>query len=287
MDYNEIIAGKIKQLRDERGISQKDFGEMVGYNQRTVSFWEKGSVKPDLNALHQISKKTGKPIAWFFDESADDRPVIQQTYDRQLQEKIMATLAIIEENIKEIKEEYLITPSSGESAINSLANSPSNILLSGNINSTKITDTMILSPKNIKIERTKKEMNQPEKPQTTQKEPENELGKIADILERQLDSLEKLNFLTQQGFLHLSTEMQEVKKNLRETEENLKGTEGILQLLAAYETGELLENDFKRKLKELGLLGLANHKNNYKSANRTGINSDIQKVVSVKLSSVE
>lgn len=202
MDYNEIIAGKIKQLRDEKGISQKDFGEMVGYNQRTVSFWEKGSVKPDLNALHQISKKTGKPVAWFFNESTNDSPVIQQTYDRQLQEKIMVTLAIIEENIKEIKEEYLINSTPGESAINSLANPPSNILLPDNIKSTNITDTMILSPvKNIKIERTKNEMNQSEKPQTTQKEPENELGKIADILERQLDSLEKLNFFDTAGVL--------------------------------------------------------------------------------------
>lgn len=54
---------KLKELRIEKGLSQRKLGEILGVCNQTVSFWETGSREPDLDAL--------KEIADYFNVSAD------------------------------------------------------------------------------------------------------------------------------------------------------------------------------------------------------------------------
>ena len=54
---------RIKELRLQRGIKQKDLSEFLSVAQNTVSYWEKGTYEPDHDAL-------GK-IADFFDVTID------------------------------------------------------------------------------------------------------------------------------------------------------------------------------------------------------------------------
>ena len=54
---------KLKELRIEKGLSQRKLGELLGVCNQTVSFWETGSREPDLDALVKI--------AAFFEVSVD------------------------------------------------------------------------------------------------------------------------------------------------------------------------------------------------------------------------
>ena len=54
---------KLKELRIEKGLSQRKLGELLGFCNQTVSFWETGSREPDLDALIKIAD--------FFEVSVD------------------------------------------------------------------------------------------------------------------------------------------------------------------------------------------------------------------------
>ena len=49
------IADRIKQLRKKKGVSQSQLAEAIGVKNNTVSTWERGTRKPDVDALHLLS----------------------------------------------------------------------------------------------------------------------------------------------------------------------------------------------------------------------------------------
>ncbi len=50
------IGAFLKQLRNEKGITQEQLAEILGVSGRTVSRWETGTNLPDLSILVQISE---------------------------------------------------------------------------------------------------------------------------------------------------------------------------------------------------------------------------------------
>lgn len=59
MQYSE----KIRLLRDEKGITQKELSRIVGMSPQTISKWEKGEVQLDFNSISKLCE--------YFDVSAD------------------------------------------------------------------------------------------------------------------------------------------------------------------------------------------------------------------------
>lgn len=55
---------KIRELRIEKGISQKELAEYLGMSAGNLCDWEKGRTEPDINALIRIAD--------YFDESVDN-----------------------------------------------------------------------------------------------------------------------------------------------------------------------------------------------------------------------
>lgn len=53
----------LKELRNEKGLSQKQLAKELGVLERTISYWESGSRECDFDTLILISK--------FFDVSVD------------------------------------------------------------------------------------------------------------------------------------------------------------------------------------------------------------------------
>lgn len=49
------IADRIKQLRKKKGVSQSQLAEAIGVKNNTVSTWERGTRKPDVDVLHLLS----------------------------------------------------------------------------------------------------------------------------------------------------------------------------------------------------------------------------------------
>lgn len=50
-----MIIERLKQLRNDYQISQKDFAEAIGVAQQTVASWEVGRTEPANNALKEIA----------------------------------------------------------------------------------------------------------------------------------------------------------------------------------------------------------------------------------------
>ena len=53
---------KIDELRKERGLSQKEFGKLIGAAQNTVCNWENGKREPDTQTLNKIAKFFGVSV---------------------------------------------------------------------------------------------------------------------------------------------------------------------------------------------------------------------------------
>ena len=50
-----FFGEKLKELRLEKGLSQRKLGEILGVCNQTVSFWETGSREPDLDSIVNIA----------------------------------------------------------------------------------------------------------------------------------------------------------------------------------------------------------------------------------------
>ena len=61
---DKILGENIRQLRVINNLLQKEFGEKVGVNQRTVSSWEVGQSEPSVALIRKICKE--------FDVTADE-----------------------------------------------------------------------------------------------------------------------------------------------------------------------------------------------------------------------
>ena len=61
---NNTFGKRLKELRTEQGLSQQKLGEIFGFCNQTISFWENGSREPDLDTLVEI--------AHYFDVSLEE-----------------------------------------------------------------------------------------------------------------------------------------------------------------------------------------------------------------------
>ncbi|MBI2357039.1 HAD hydrolase-like protein [Candidatus Dojkabacteria bacterium] len=61
------IGKKIKDLRTEKGITQKSLSEKIGCTEIMISRYELGISQVSIPQLEKVSKVLGKPVAYFFD----------------------------------------------------------------------------------------------------------------------------------------------------------------------------------------------------------------------------
>lgn len=61
----ETVGFKIKQARLRKGLSQKNFGKLIGVSDRAVSKWETGLSKPSVENLFLISDVLNVPMEFF------------------------------------------------------------------------------------------------------------------------------------------------------------------------------------------------------------------------------
>lgn len=61
---NNYFGKQLRDLRVEKGLSQRELGKIFNVCNQTISFWETGSREPDLDTLVEISK--------YFDVTVDN-----------------------------------------------------------------------------------------------------------------------------------------------------------------------------------------------------------------------
>lgn len=54
-----LFHEKMKELRDDRGLSQTELAKALGVSQRSISSWETGFRQPDFDTLEKIAKYFG------------------------------------------------------------------------------------------------------------------------------------------------------------------------------------------------------------------------------------
>ena len=52
---NILFAERLKSLRKEKGLNQEELARAIGCTQRKISYWEQGTIEPDLISLWKIS----------------------------------------------------------------------------------------------------------------------------------------------------------------------------------------------------------------------------------------
>lgn len=64
MDYFIVMYGKrIRELREEKGLSQLQLGKVFAISQTTIGKYEREEVEPNIETI--------KAICWYFNVSAD------------------------------------------------------------------------------------------------------------------------------------------------------------------------------------------------------------------------
>ena len=85
-------ADRIKQLRKKKGISQSELAELIGVKNNTVSTWERGTRKPDFEALNLLSNYFEVSFEYILGSSDKEEARVVPTQD-ELDELALSALA--------------------------------------------------------------------------------------------------------------------------------------------------------------------------------------------------
>ena len=85
-------AERIKQLRKKKGISQSELAESIGVKNNTVSTWERGTRKPDFEALNLLSNYFEVSFEYILGSSDKEEARVKPTQD-ELDELALSALA--------------------------------------------------------------------------------------------------------------------------------------------------------------------------------------------------
>lgn len=64
-EITKAIGEKIKQAREEKGLTQKELGDFLGYSPMGVSHFEKGIRELKFSDLKKLSGYFGKDLSYF------------------------------------------------------------------------------------------------------------------------------------------------------------------------------------------------------------------------------
>jgi transcriptional regulator with XRE-family HTH domain len=79
------LGDKIRAARASKGWKQKHLAAQVDVEPITVSRWERGATRPDLDVLNQLAEATGKPISYFVGGGEPEEPHEATALDKAVQ----------------------------------------------------------------------------------------------------------------------------------------------------------------------------------------------------------
>ena len=93
-------AERIKQLRKKKGISQSELAEVIGVKNNTVSTWERGTRKPDFEALNLLSDYFEVSFEYILGSSDKEEARVKPTQDELDQLALSALADDLYDNVK-------------------------------------------------------------------------------------------------------------------------------------------------------------------------------------------
>ncbi len=70
------VGGRLRKLRDERGVSMRALARQSGLSANALSMIERGLTSPSVSTLTKLSTALGVPITAFFREQPDLRSIV-------------------------------------------------------------------------------------------------------------------------------------------------------------------------------------------------------------------
>ncbi|MCL6559071.1 MAG: helix-turn-helix domain-containing protein [Firmicutes bacterium] len=83
-NYYEEIGKRIKIAREERGLTQEQLGEKLGFTKTAINLYEKGKRRISIDDLKKISHVLGKPLSFFLGESLSPMETISTLIQKPL-----------------------------------------------------------------------------------------------------------------------------------------------------------------------------------------------------------
>ena len=93
-------AERIKQLRKKKGISQSELAELIGVKNNNVSTWERGTRKPDFEALNLLSNYFEVSFEYILGSSDKEEARVKPTQDELDQLALSALADELYDNVK-------------------------------------------------------------------------------------------------------------------------------------------------------------------------------------------
>ncbi|MDD2401891.1 MAG: helix-turn-helix transcriptional regulator [Clostridia bacterium] len=88
MNKIENVITRIKQLREKNHLSQKEFGEIIGFSQGNIGDWERGRSLPSIKAIISIVNKFNVTPNWLLlgkeTSSQDPFPLLKNLNQNEL-----------------------------------------------------------------------------------------------------------------------------------------------------------------------------------------------------------
>ena len=88
IDAKKVLGQKIREAREEKGITQKELGALLEYSPMGISHFEKGIRELKTSDIQKMSEYFGKPMSYFLPsttffraESANGNDAIKSVKD--------------------------------------------------------------------------------------------------------------------------------------------------------------------------------------------------------------
>lgn len=113
-DPSSFVGRRIRKAREERKMTQKGLGLLMGYTPDTIANYERGRRRISLEDLFRVADILKKPVGWFLKE--EDRPEgreIGHLLERTLIEflpirRVPVYASLREERVPEVKENIIV-----------------------------------------------------------------------------------------------------------------------------------------------------------------------------------
>lgn len=65
------IGKRIREIRERRGISQRELGNLLGVRQQTIGQLENNKTSPKIKTLERVATALNVPVSAFIDELSE------------------------------------------------------------------------------------------------------------------------------------------------------------------------------------------------------------------------
>jgi len=97
MEECGAIGTRIRESREEKGLTQGSLGKAIGVDRGSIIKWEGGKAVPNTRHLDKLSEKLGIPLAWLW-LGARDIEIYQKTGLDDDSVAVLRAVSLVEKN---------------------------------------------------------------------------------------------------------------------------------------------------------------------------------------------